>query len=349
MIWRARQPDDPIIVSALSIADRQVSRLVRLIDDLLDIGRVTAGQLEIRRDVVALADVITRSLETTRSLMEDRNQHVMVELPGPSVEVNGDRDRLVQVFTNLLTNAAKYTPHNGHIAVTSSLDDSAVHVHVQDTGIGIQEDYLETVFELFTRVRNEQHLPVDGLGVGLSLSRHIVERHDGRIWVTSKGTMRGSCFTVQLPLRTNGVCTPAIVPAIIPKRRVLIVDDHQDSADTLQLLIEAIGHDAEAVHDGGSALRRAAEYAPDLILLDLGLPDIDGLEVARILRLRPGGDALRIVALTGWGQPADRERTRSAGFDMHFVKPLSRDALETLVATLAELPSHDAQAATPAA
>jgi CheY-like chemotaxis protein len=209
-------------------------------------------------------------------------------------------------------------------------------VHVQDTGIGLASDQLQRVFELFTRVRDTQYIGVDGLGVGLALARHLIEQHGGTITVSSKGEMRGSRFTVRLPLQEatlHGIPPRAMTSA---RRRVLVVDDHIDSTDTMALLLEALGHEAIVANDGASALRCAAEQPPDLILLDLGLPDLDGVEVARLLRLRPGGETLRIVALTGWGQPADRERTREAGFDLHFVKPLSREALETLVNTLAE-------------
>jgi len=333
---RARQSDDPLIISAMNIADRQVTRLVRLVDDLLDIGRITSGQLEIRRESVVLRDVIARSIEGSLPIIEEHHHHMLSDLESSSAVVLGDADRLVQVFANLLTNAAKYTPDGGHIAISLTADDTHATVHVQDTGIGLASDQLQRVFELFTRVRDTQYIGVDGLGVGLALARHLIEQHGGTITVSSKGEMRGSRFTVRLPLQEatlHGIPPRAMTSA---RRRVLVVDDHIDSTDTMALLLEALGHEAIVANDGASALRCAAEQPPDLILLDLGLPDLDGVEVARLLRLRPGGETLRIVALTGWGQPADRERTREAGFDLHFVKPLSREALETLVNTLAE-------------
>lgn len=338
---RARKPDDPLVVSALNIADRQVHRLVRLVDDLLDVGRITAGQLEVRHERVVLNSVLTRSVEATRPLMDEHHHSVLMDIDPAPVHVLGDADRLVQVFSNLLTNAAKYTPDHGHIALTMTTEGSHAVVHVQDTGIGLASDQLERVFDLFTRVREGQHMPVDGLGIGLALARHLVQQHDGSITVSSKGEMRGACFSVRLPLDATAVQTVArIADPPTTRRRVLIVDDHVDSTETLALLLEALGHEAVVANDGGTALRLAPAIHPDLVLLDLGLPDIDGLDVARLLRANPACAGVRIVALTGWSQPADRERTRLAGFDFHFVKPLSRDALETLVSTLVEPPSH---------
>lgn len=349
---QSRQSDDPLLVSALSIADRQVSRMTRLVDDLLDIGRVNAGQLTIRREPVVLADVLARSMEAVRPLMEERRHHLLADMLPHVPTLWGDADRLIQVFSNLLTNAAKYTPDGGHVAVALGVEGGDAVIQVQDTGIGLEADQCNRVFDLFSRVREAQYMPVDGLGIGLALARYLIEQHGGTITAFSRGVQRGTCFTVRLPLRDAPAEDDAAhrlgddgAPAPM-RRRVLVVDDHVDSTETLSLLLDALGHEPLVANTGASALHCAAERRPDLILLDLGLPDLDGCEVARLLRLQPDGPSLRIVALTGWGQPEDRARTAAAGFDGHLVKPLSREALESLLAALADVPDHRSMVAT---
>ena len=350
-IARSRDIDDPLVNSALNIADRQVNRIIRLVDDLLDIARITSGQLAVQREAVLVADVLARSIECVRSQLDEHRHHLLTDIPSVALTVHGDADRLVQVFSNLLTNAVKYTPDEGHVAVALSEEVGYAVIHVQDTGIGLDTGQCERVFDLFTRVRESQFMPIDGLGIGLALARYLVEQHGGTITAHSKGAQRGACFTVRLPLVdvSSTVMRPPTPVATLERRRVLVVDDHRDSTETMALLLEALGHEARVANDGASALRAVDAYPPDLILLDLGLPDLDGFEVAQLLRLRPGGDAFRIVALTGWGQPEDRERSRAAGFDQHFVKPLSRDALETLVSTLADLPPRTVSVGDPPA
>lgn len=324
----------------LEVMARQLQQLTHLVDDLLDVSRVSRGLIELRRGPVPLQDILGDAIEAARPLIEGRG-HVLQrsELP-PGLLVHADRVRLTQVFTNLLSNAAKYTDPGGRISVSVVSDQHRASVVVQDTGIGIPPDMLSRVFNLFTQVPAAHARSQGGLGIGLTLARRLVELHGGRITAHSRGEGHGSTFTVSLPQLAAGTAptTPREPPTAVPapaggadvRLRVLVVDDNVDGAETLAALIVHMGAEVRIAGDGWQALREAAAYEPRLVLLDVGLPGIDGYETARRLRAMPGMQA-RLVALTGYGSPQDRERALAAGFDDHLVKPVPADRMQRLL------------------
>jgi signal transduction histidine kinase/ActR/RegA family two-component response regulator len=334
---------------ARALAERQTAQMVRLIDDLLDVARITRGAIALRNEPVPLAAVLEAAVEASQPLMEARAHHLSVALPPPACVVQGDPARLAQVFANLLNNAANYTPEGGHVDVQAHCDGPQAVVSVRDDGIGIAADKLPRVFDMFMQVKRAADRS-GGLGIGLTLVRRLVELHGGRVEAHSAGPGRGSEFRVVLPLvpaaaqRAPDEAAPAATHA--PAQRVLVVDDNVDAAESLAQMLALDGHQVELAHDGASGLRCAARWRPHAVLLDLGLPDIDGVEVARRLRAAEGGAALRLVAITGWGQAADQRRTREAGFDAHLVKPVR---YEEVVAQLGarQAPARAAEAESP--
>lgn len=323
----------------IATMNRQLGHMVRMIDDLLDVSRITRDQLELRRQPVALSQVITAAVETAQSLVEAREHTLTLHLPGPVVTVHGDVARLTQVLTNLLHNAAKYTPSGGHIDVTLEADDSAARVSVADNGIGIPAELLPRVFDLFAQVDRHASASHDGLGIGLAISRRLVEMHGGTLEATSEGAGQGCRFTMTLP-RLVAPAGPATRPgqplpeATSAARRILIVDDNVDAARSMCELLNLHGHQARAVHDGAAALQLAAQWTPEVALLDIGMPQMDGHELARRLVAQAGAQAPLMLAVTGWGQRADRERSAAAGFDDHLVKPVDPVALLRLIDSL---------------
>ena len=317
--------------------DRQLDHLVRLVDDLLDIARIGAGKVRIERQLVSLRDVLARSVEATQAAIDARRHRLDVALPQEECYVEGDLDRLAQVFSNLLSNAAKYTPPGGRIRLELGTQPGEVLVRVTDTGIGIPKEQQACVFELFSQVRDHQPHAEGGLGIGLSLVHSLVKLHGGSVEVASDGPGQGSRFCVRLPRAaaprrdagSEGEAAPAAVAC-----RILIADDNADAAETLAMLLEADGHTVATAGDGSEAIARVREFHPDIAFLDIGMPVMGGIEAARQIRAMAGADGVRLVALTGWGQPADRERTRVAGFDLHLVKPLTAAALADALARL---------------
>jgi PAS domain S-box-containing protein len=319
--------------------ERQMVQLVRLVDDLLDVSRISRGKIELRRERIEVAQVVNTALETSRPLLDAGRHRLTVNLPTQPLFVNGDLTRLAQVLSNLLNNAAKYTPEGGDVSLSVTAEDGDAVLRVRDNGIGIPADMLGSIFDLFTQVERSLHRAQGGLGIGLTLVRRLVELHGGQVEADSPGAGRGSEFAFRLPL-AEAAPTQAAAPAIaneVPTsaaRKVLVVDDNEDAALSLAMVLKLMGNDVCTAHDGVTALERAAQFLPAVVLLDLGLPAMDGFEVGRRLREIPGLANVIIIALTGWGQDEDRRRTDEAGFNDHLVKPVDPAHLQQLLATL---------------
>jgi len=317
---------------------RQLKQLVRLVDDLLDVSRITTGKLELRKERVDLASVLRAAVEASRPMIEGGGHELAITLPPDPVLLDADLARLAQVFMNLLANAAKYSEPGGHIRLAARRDGPDVVVSVRDTGIGIAAAHLPHIFEVFVQVDTAWQRVQGGLGIGLSLVKEFVERHGGHVEARSDGPGKGSEFIVRLPM---AAAVPAAVPSAFPaerppgpERRVLVVDDNRDAAESLAILLEIVGHEVRTAHDGEAGVAAAAEFRPDVILMDIGMPRLNGYEAARRIRAESGGGVPFLVALTGWGADDDRRRTRAAGFDRHLVKPVDLDALKRMIAEL---------------
>jgi signal transduction histidine kinase len=315
------------------VIERQVRHLVRLVDDLLDISRITRGKIRLRREPVDLSEAVSRAIEMTSPAMEERNHSVSVDVPRGLV-VLGDSARLAQILANLLTNAAKYTDPGGDVRVTASQAGGSIAISVTDNGNGIAPEMMPRLFELFSQERQEIDRSQGGLGLGLAVVRGLVEAHGGSIGAHSDGKGHGATFTVQLPAAAATV--PPAAEAARPSRAaegkaVLVVDDNPDAADLLADSLRALGHDVRVAADGPSALELVRSFRPDVALLDLGLPVMDGFELARRLKEDPSLHSVALIAVTGYGQEIDRRRSRAAGFDAHLVKPVDVDALNALI------------------
>ncbi|MDX2000192.1 MAG: PAS domain-containing protein [Thermoanaerobaculia bacterium] len=330
--------------ACLEVIERQVGQMALLLEDLLDVSRFTRGKLTLRSEPIELSTVITHAIEIARPQIDDGGHALEVVLPPVPIWLEGDPTRLAQIFSNLLTNAAKYSDRGGKIRLVASATPTAelgpVVVAVEDQGIGIAREHLGRIFEMFSQVELALDRSQGGLGLGLSLVKGLVEKHGGRITAESEGPGRGSRFVVELPQRgapplSARADTPVLAAAPDTARRVLVVDDNRDVVTTLAMVFEIEGHEVRRAYDGEEALEVAEAFRPELILLDLGLPKHNGYEVCRQLRARPWGAVPRIVALTGWGQEEDKRRTQEAGFDLHLVKPV---APEQLLELLGDLP-----------
>jgi CheY-like chemotaxis protein len=305
------------------------------------VSRIVRGQLTLRLEAVSLGAVLADAVESSRPLLEAAGHDLALALPPEPILMEADPTRLAQVFLNLLNNAARYTPSGGRIRLTAERHGGEAVVSVRDTGIGIAAAMLPRVFELFTQVDRSLERSQGGLGVGLTLVKRLAEMHGGSVEANSEGLGRGSEFVVRLPVAVIPP-TPAPRPpdgggqALCAARlRILVVDDNQDAAESLGQLLEIVGHEVRAAHDGVSGLEAAASFRPDVALLDLGMPGINGYDVARRIRGYEWGKSMLLIALTGWGQEDDRRRTRDAGFDHHLVKPVDPDALHDLFARTA--------------
>jgi PAS domain S-box-containing protein len=320
----------------LDMMERQLHHMVRLIDDLLDASRITRGKLHLRRERVSLGAVVDVAVEATRPLVERHGHALAVEPPAAPVAVDGDPVRLAQVVTNLLTNAVKYTERGGRIALSAGRDGADAVVRVRDTGIGIPADQLGAVFELFSQVDRSLEKTTGGLGIGLALVRGLVGLHGGTVTAASPGPGLGSEFVVRLPaLPDEPRAEPppsAAGPAGGRRRRVLVADDNADAAESMAALLELYGHEVRTAEDGEEAVRRAEAFRPDVLLLDLGMPKMNGYDACRAVRARDWGRVITVIALTGWGAADDRRRTREAGFDHHLTKPVDPAQLRALLA-----------------
>ena len=325
---------------ARDIIARQVRVMSRLIDDLMDVSRINQGRIELRRERVELASVVELAVEASRPSIAECGHELVLRLPETPVVLDADPVRLSQVFVNLLTNAAKYTDRRGRIELAADARDGAVRVTVSDDGIGIPAEELPHVFAMFAQAEGARSRSRGGLGIGLTLVKHLVELHGGRVEARSAGVGRGSAFTVTLPLPSeqSAAADISVEAACAPagaRLRILVVDDHRDGAESMSALLALRGHEVRMAHDGGTALTAADAFRPDVMLLDIGLPTLSGYEVCRRLREQPWGRQITVVALTGWGDQDAVKKGEAAGFDHHLVKPVDE---AVLVATLAGLP-----------
>ena len=342
-VMRLASGDAHTVAQARAMMDRQLGHMVRLIDDLLDISRISRNKMELRRSRVLLADVVGSAVEAARPLIEAAGHELTVSLPPDPVFLEADLTRLAQVFNNLLTNSAKYTERGGRIWLTAERQEDAVVVTVRDTGIGIPADAQPHIFDMFSQVDRTIERSTGGLGIGLALVKGLVEMHGGTVTVESGGQDKGSTFAVRLPVLESrpelAVSTSDNDQAASgPKRRMLVVDDNRDSAASMAMMLRLLGNEVVTAHDGIEAVQKADTFRPQIILMDIGMPRLNGLDATRRIREQPWGKGLHIIALTGWGQDSDRDRSRGAGCNGHLVKPVSLADLDNLLKELAGNP-----------
>ncbi|HVK67743.1 MAG TPA: PAS domain S-box protein [Polyangium sp.] len=338
-VLHSTRSESPRVERLHAMIDRQSEQLTRMVDDLLDVGRITQGKLILRKERIDLGTIVSHAVETSRPLIDAAGHTLSLKLPAGSVVLDGDLGRLSQVLSNLLNNAAKYTESRGLIRLSAEVEGDEVQIRVEDNGIGIAPDVLPHVFDLFTQSSRTLDRAQGGLGIGLTLVRTLVEMHGGKVSAGSGGTGQGAEFTVRLPIchaaPAEEFAAPTSkereLPSRSERRRVLIVDDNFDAAESLALMLGYLGHDTRVAHDGPSTIDIAAAFQPEVVLLDIGLPGLDGYEVARRLRAQRETRAAILVALTGYGQEEDRKRARRAGFDHHLTKPVDHDRLISLL------------------
>lgn len=337
--------ESPEMVWAQEVIDRQVRVMTRLIDDLLDISRINQGKIELRKELIKFDDVLSGAIETSRPLIEEMGHELKVQLPNKPIVLEGDLTRLSQVFQNLLNNAAKYMDRGGLIEIQAELENQNVVVSIKDRGIGIPEDKIGSIFEMFSQIEDAISRSQGGLGIGLSLVKRLVEMHGGLVHARSEGSGKGATFIVQLPVAQSSmpieekevVITPSITSSEL---RMLVVDDNADAATTLAMLLQFSGHDVRRGNDGEEAIQIAAEFLPDVVLCDIGLPLRNGYEVARYIRNQSWGKEMILVAITGWGKDGDIRLAQEAGFDHHLVKPVAPELLNHLISSFSSRPQQ---------
>ncbi|MBW3625619.1 MAG: response regulator, partial [Armatimonadetes bacterium] len=332
------QSDGTTVQRTSEIIERQTAHLAGLMDDLLDVSRITRGKVSLKKVTLDLTTIISNAVESCRPQIEERGHHLSVSKPEDAVLLDADPDRLEQVLSNLLLNAVKFTPHGGDLGLTVDHVGEEVAIRVWDTGEGMDPNLLPHVFDLFTQGDRSLDRSKGGLGIGLSLVKGLVERHGGKVEAHSDGPGRGSVFTVRLPAHpsTRKQTVKHSEPESVdtPPLRILLVEDNEDAAEMLASLLELHGHEVRSVHDGPSAITATLEYHPQVVLMDIGLPGMDGYQAAQVIRERIGPDSVKLIALTGYGQEEDRVRSSEAGFDHHLVKPFDPDELHRLLAGL---------------
>jgi signal transduction histidine kinase len=351
-LMRRKSVDDPQLVWSRDVIERQTMHLSRLVDDLLDVSRITRGKINLTKELLDITNLISRAVETTHPLVVERAHDLVIDIPDEPLHVLGDPTRLTQALGNVLSNAAKYTERGGRIKVRVSREGPEVLIRVSDNGEGIPADLLPVIFNLFTQLDRTSGHAQGGLGIGLALVRKLVEMHGGSVTAHSEGAGRGSEFTIRLPFQSateqigevpefhtngssnGGVATGTQEMGDRVKRRILLADDNNDALESLATLLQLGGHDVVTASNGALALECAERHRPEVMLLDIGMPLLDGYEVARRIRVQPWGRQITLVALTGWGQDSDRRRSREAGFDTHLVKPLDMDKLMDLLERL---------------
>lgn len=335
----SRAGENPDLVSTAHDAiGRQTSHLVRLVDDLLDVSRITRDRIELRRTSVELEQVLFQAIEVCRPLTEQYEQTIECEVPDEAVRLDADPVRLLQILSNLLTNACNFSPPGGRIRLTATLDDADVLISISDNGAGIAPEHRESIFEIFAQGHHSSESPTRGLGVGLSLVKRLVELHGGSVGVRSEGLGKGSEFTIRLPLASGPILANTSsdtrdVSAGEYGKRILVVDDNVDNAESLSMLLSLNGYETRVAFDGLVALELAGQFRPQIVLLDIGLPKMNGLDVCRRIRKEPWGVDIQIIAVTGWGQDSDRQKSADAGFDHHLVKPVEYSHIEQALAS----------------
>jgi two-component system CheB/CheR fusion protein len=325
-----------------AIIGRQVRHMASLLEDLLDVSRITRGALTLKKQSVNVQQRIAEAIETVQPSLEGKKQRLRLELPADAIEIDADPVRLVQIIANLLANASKYTPEGGDIALQVQRVRDQVTLAVRDTGIGLAPEHLSKVFEMFTRISTVTDRVEGGLGIGLALVKGLVELHDGQVMAQSDGIGRGSEFRVLLPCppraapdaATNAPPAPAAGTANGGSLRVLVADDNRDAAETLGMLLSVAGYQVEMCHSGSEAVSKITQWRPNVAILDIGMPGMDGFEVARRVRAQPWGREIGLIALTGWGQDEDQRASRAAGFDHHLTKPVDLPELEHVIVSL---------------
>ena len=340
---------NPHLLWSRDVIGRQLAHLTRLVDDLLDVSRITRGKINLNRQALELRDVIARTVETVQPLIDDRGHTLRVSVPPGSLAVFGDPTRLSQALGNVLGNAAKYTERGGHIELSGRSLGAEVEIRVRDDGIGIPAELMPRIFNLFTQLDRTSGASQSGLGIGLALVQRLIEMHGGSVAAYSGGLGEGSEFVIRLPTYTrekleserNSHSPSALEQSMMnaegtsrTQRRILVADDNNDALESLATLLQLSGHEVYTAANGAVALESAEQHRPEVVLLDIGMPKLDGYEVARRIRAQPWGQRITLVALTGWGQDSDRRRSQEAGFDSHLVKPLDLDKLTELLAGL---------------
>jgi signal transduction histidine kinase len=340
---------DPQLAWSRDVIRRQVAHLTRLVDDLLDVSRITRGKINLNKEVIELETLITRTVETVQPLIDERGHTLTVDVPKGMLAVLGDPIRLVQAIGNVLSNAAKYTERGGRITLAAGESDAELVIRVRDNGIGIPADLMPMLFRLFTQLDGTSGAAQSGLGIGLALVQRLVEMHGGSVTARSDGLGHGSEFVIRLPLfirekiesgqpiQQLSALEQSMTNADLAtrtQRRILVADDNNDALESLATLLQLSGHEVYTAANGAMALESAEQHRPEVALLDIGMPKLDGYEVARRIRAQPWGQRITLVALTGWGQDSDRKRSQEAGFDSHLVKPLDLDKLTELLAAL---------------
>jgi CheY-like chemotaxis protein/two-component sensor histidine kinase len=340
-VLQMKSPPVPEITRMLQVIDRQMNQMSRLVDDLLDVSRIRGNKITLRKTLLSLTEVVNTALETSRPVLAGSGQAFSVAMPSLPIYIEADATRLAQVISNLLHNAAKYTDRSGRIWLTVEQEGDHAIVSVRDTGVGISAEMLPRIFEMFTQVEHSIDRAHGGLGVGLAVARKLVELHGGTIGVSSDGPGKGSMFTLRIPVSAampqaaadNALAQLSATPVATSALCILLADDNRDAAESLAALLRMVGHDVRIAYDGVEAVGLAAEYHPDVAVLDIGMPKMNGYEVAKNLRTDPGTRAMTIIALSGWGQEEDKRHSREAGIDHHLVKPLEPASLLRLLET----------------
>ncbi len=326
-----------VLENVRGIMERQVQQMVRLVDDLMDVSRITRGKVELRKEPILLSEVVRSAVEIAKPLIEENHHSLIISLPDEQIWLHADVTRIAQIFSNLLNNAAKYTEPQGEIELSVKVEDGKAYVKIRDNGVGIPREQLNNIFDMFIQVDSSMERARGGLGIGLTLVKTLVEMHDGSITAESKGLGAGSEFIVCLPV--FNITLVADHPQLINKtepiqwqgRRILIVDDNIASAKTMMWMVELLGNVAEVAHEGNAAVKLALNFHPDIVLLDIGLPGMNGYEICEIMRRMPSLQKTVFVAQTGWGQKEHLERSKSAGFDHHLVKPVDMTLLKNII------------------
>jgi CheY-like chemotaxis protein/two-component sensor histidine kinase len=333
--------DSAAVGRARAIMERQLSHMVRLIDDLLDVSRITLNKMELRRKRVPLADVVASAVETARPVVDGAEHQLEVSLPAEPVLLNVDLTRLAQVLANLLTNAAKYTPKRGRISIKARAESGWVAIAVEDNGIGLHPQSLRSIFGMFSQVDHSFERSTGGLGIGLALVKALTEMHGGTVQAESAGPGQGSRFEVRLPIAVDlgeeaAQATLGSVSSRPSQRRLLVVDDNRDAVESMATMLRLSGNEVHTAYDGIEAVEKAEALRPDVVLMDIGMPRLNGYDATRRIRAQSWGARIVVIALTGWGQEADRRQSREAGCNHHLVKPVAFGQLEQLIKELCE-------------